>query len=60
MKMYKIDFIIQLLQDAKECDNGLVGFELSESGNPVLCVKEFSGGNPCVEEIELLEHDEIY
>lgn len=60
MKMYKIDFIMELLQEAKECDNSLVGFEFSDSGNLVLCVKELPGGNPCAEEIEILEHDEIY
>lgn len=62
MKMYRIDDIIEILQDGKESDNEYVGFEAGNEGNLVIILKEHAPGwmdsdgfGEAVEEIELLE-----
>lgn len=64
MKMYKIDFIMRLLSDYKECDNEYVGFEINGKGNPILCMqthepgwRDSDGFGEAVTELELLESE---
>lgn len=62
MKMYKIDNIIELLTFEKEENmNEYVGFEINDSGNLVIIVKEHDPDFPeAVQELELLESEGEY
>ena len=62
MKMYKMSYIIDLLNFEKEENNNeYVGFEINESGNLVITVKEHDPDYPeAVAEIELLESEGEY
>lgn len=62
MKMYKIDDIIEVLQEGKETGNEYAGFEVNDEGNPVITLKEHAPGwrdtdgfGEAVEEVEILE-----
>lgn len=60
MKMYDINLIMELIHDAMDSGDSLIGFEFDENNDISLCFKETSGGNPCLNEITVLEHVEEY
>lgn len=60
MKMYDINLIMELIHDAMDCGDALIGFEFDEENNISLCFKEAFVGNPCLNEITVLEHVEYY